>query len=188
MFSPRSVLRTDDVLFAQRDPSAHPDTVPIPPFFPFPSLAISHVQLVPTHLGSFLDVTSRLKINPVKAPVRACSFALTHETRALAGDHGNALSCSAVLTPLGRRSRHNSTKTNPHEFDECRLDISVNDSVWYLRAQDPDHRHQWIDSIEQHRVESGYGSESSLRRHGSMLSLTSATSSYSATSTSSFKV
>lgn len=75
----------------------------------------------------------------------------------------------------------------PHEFDECRLDISVNDSVWYLRAMDPEHRNQWIDSIEQHRVESGYGSESSLRRHGSMLSLTSATSSYSATSTSSFK-
>ncbi|KAM9337831.1 ceramide transfer protein-like [Symphorus nematophorus] len=97
----------------------------------------------------------------------------------------------------------------PHEFDECRLDISVNDSVWYLRAQDPEHRHQWIDSIELHRsiregsrekggvqgtliippplADSGYGSESSLRRHGSMLSLTSATSGYSATSTSSFK-
>ncbi|XP_026052632.1 collagen type IV alpha-3-binding protein-like [Carassius auratus] len=75
----------------------------------------------------------------------------------------------------------------PHEFDECRLDISVNDSVWYLRAQDPEHRNQWIESIEQHRAESGYGSESSLRRHGSMLSLTSATSGYSATSTSSFK-
>ncbi|XP_036385151.1 ceramide transfer protein [Megalops cyprinoides] len=75
----------------------------------------------------------------------------------------------------------------PHEFDECRLDISVNDSVWYLRAQDPEHRHQWIDSIELHRAESGYGSESSLRRHGSMLSLTSAASGYSATSTSSFK-
>lgn len=97
----------------------------------------------------------------------------------------------------------------PHEFDECRLDISVNDSVWYLRAQDPDHRHQWIDSIELHRsiregrrekggvqgtiiippplADSGYGSESSLRKHGSMLSLTSATSGYSATSTSSFK-
>ncbi|KAM6902815.1 ceramide transfer protein isoform 4-T4 [Xenentodon cancila] len=75
----------------------------------------------------------------------------------------------------------------PHEFDECRLDISVNDSVWYLRAQDPDHRNQWIDSIELHRADSGYGSESSLRRHGSMLSLASATSGYSATSTSSFK-
>ncbi|XP_062340058.1 LOW QUALITY PROTEIN: ceramide transfer protein-like [Osmerus eperlanus] len=75
----------------------------------------------------------------------------------------------------------------PHEFDECRLDISVNDSVWYLRARDPQHRHQWIDSIELHRAESGYGSESSLRRHGSMLSLTTATSGYSTTSTSSFK-
>ncbi|XP_077398530.1 ceramide transfer protein-like isoform X2 [Vanacampus margaritifer] len=75
----------------------------------------------------------------------------------------------------------------PHEFDECRLDISVNDSVWYLRAQDPEHRRLWIDSIELHRADPGYGSESSLRRHGSMLSLTSATSGYSATSTSSFK-
>ncbi|KAL3041921.1 ceramide transfer protein-like isoform X1 [Trematomus bernacchii] len=101
----------------------------------------------------------------------------------------------------------------PHEFDECRLDITVNDSVWYLRAADPEHRHQWIDSIELHRsikegrrekggiqgtifispplvrllADSGYGSESSLRRHGSMLSLTSATSGFSATSTSSFK-
>ncbi|XP_035523270.1 ceramide transfer protein-like isoform X5 [Morone saxatilis] len=100
-------------------------------------------------------------------------------------------------------------RSQPHEFDECRLDISVNDSVWYLRAQDPEHRHQWIDAIELHRsiregrrekggvqgtiiippplADSGYGSESSLRRHGSMLSLTSATSGYSATSTSSFK-
>ncbi|XP_061656914.1 ceramide transfer protein-like isoform X2 [Syngnathoides biaculeatus] len=75
----------------------------------------------------------------------------------------------------------------PHEFDECRLDISVNDSVWYLRAQDPEHRRLWIDSIELHRADPGYGSESSLPRHGSMLSLTSAASGYSATSTSSFK-
>lgn len=74
-----------------------------------------------------------------------------------------------------------------HEFDECRLDISVNDSVWYMRAQDPEHRAQWIESIELHRADSGYGSESSLRRHGSMMSLTSATSGYSATSASSFK-
>ncbi|XP_054040187.1 ceramide transfer protein-like isoform X4 [Rissa tridactyla] len=103
----------------------------------------------------------------------------------------------------------------PHEFDECRFDISVNDSVWYLRAQDPDHRQQWVDAIEQHKdcfyetstltnfrnlelyqerdkkmhvlTESGYGSESSLRRHGSMVSLVSGASGYSATSTSSFK-
>uniref|UniRef100_A0A674NGV8 Ceramide transporter 1a n=1 Tax=Takifugu rubripes TaxID=31033 RepID=A0A674NGV8_TAKRU len=37
------------------------------------------------------------------------------------------------------------------------------------------------------QAESGYGSETSLRRHGSMLSLTSAASALSATSTSSFK-
>ncbi|XP_041754515.1 ceramide transfer protein isoform X1 [Coregonus clupeaformis] len=115
------------------------------------------------------------------------------------GCRGSLCLSKAVITPL--------------EFDECRLDISVNDSVWYLRAIDPEHRHQWINSIELHRslrdgridsgviqrtslvppsavclmAESGYGSESSLRRHGSMLSLTSATSSYSTTSTSSFK-
>ncbi|XP_062372331.1 ceramide transfer protein isoform X3 [Sardina pilchardus] len=75
----------------------------------------------------------------------------------------------------------------PHEFDECRFDISVNDSVWYLRAEDPEHRQQWIESIELHKAESGYGSESSLRRHGSTLSLTSAASGFSATSTSSFR-
>ncbi|XP_074494292.1 ceramide transfer protein-like isoform X3 [Sebastes fasciatus] len=75
----------------------------------------------------------------------------------------------------------------PHEFDECRFDISVNDSVWYLRAEDPEHRLQWIESIELHKAESGYGSETSLRRHGSMLSLTSAASALSATSASSFK-
>lgn len=44
----------------------------------------------------------------------------------------------------------------PHEFDECRFDISVNDSVWYLRAEDPEHRLQWIESIELHKV-SGMG-------------------------------
>uniref|UniRef100_A0A0F7Z6I2 Ceramide transfer protein n=1 Tax=Micrurus fulvius TaxID=8637 RepID=A0A0F7Z6I2_MICFL len=75
----------------------------------------------------------------------------------------------------------------PHEFDECRFDISVNDSVWYLRAQHPDHRQQWIEAIEQHKTESGYASESSLRRQGSMASLVSGASGYSATSTSSFK-
>ncbi|KFO35443.1 Collagen type IV alpha-3-binding protein [Fukomys damarensis] len=36
-------------------------------------------------------------------------------------------------------------------------------------------------------TESGYGSESSLRRHGSLVSLVSGASGYSATSTSSFK-
>ncbi|KAJ8304153.1 hypothetical protein KUTeg_017736 [Tegillarca granosa] len=76
----------------------------------------------------------------------------------------------------------------PHQFDECRFDISVNDCVWYLRAANEDARNNWITTIELHRqAESGYGSENNLRRHGSMLSLTSGTS-LSTTSTSSFKV
>lgn len=45
-----------------------------------------------------------------------------------------------------------SVPVQPHEFDECRFDISVNDSVWYLRAEDPEHRLQWIESIELHKV------------------------------------
>ncbi|XP_067666749.1 ceramide transfer protein-like [Haliotis asinina] len=75
----------------------------------------------------------------------------------------------------------------PHQFDECRFDVSVNDSLWYLRAAHEDERQQWVDAIELHRqAESGYGSENNLRRHGSMLSLTSGTS-LSTASASSFK-
>lgn len=76
----------------------------------------------------------------------------------------------------------------PHQFDECRFDVSVNDSVWYLRADSEEERQVWIYAIDNHRqTESGYGSESNLRRHGSLLSLTSGTS-MSTASTSSFKV
>ncbi|KAL5004461.1 hypothetical protein ScPMuIL_017917 [Solemya velum] len=75
----------------------------------------------------------------------------------------------------------------PHQFDECRFDVSVNDSVWYLRGTSEEERQRWINAIELHRqAESGYGSENNLRRQGSMLSLTSATS-ISTASTSSFK-
>jgi collagen type IV alpha-3-binding protein len=76
---------------------------------------------------------------------------------------------------------------SPHEFDECRFDVNVNDCVWYLRTQTPENRQQWVDSLEIHKhSESGYGSTNSLRRQGSVLSLTSATS-LSTTSASSFK-
>ncbi|XP_070541688.1 ceramide transfer protein-like [Ptychodera flava] len=71
-----------------------------------------------------------------------------------------------------------------HEFDELRFDVTINDSVWYLRAGTADERHQWLEALEAHKAESGYGSESSLLRHGSMLSLTSGTS---VASQSSFK-
>ena len=40
----------------------------------------------------------------------------------------------------------------PHQFDECRFDVAVNDSVWYLRGESEDDRQIWIDHIECHRV------------------------------------
>ncbi|XP_069138571.1 ceramide transfer protein-like isoform X1 [Argopecten irradians] len=84
---------------------------------------------------------------------------------------------------------------SPHQFDECRFDVTVNDCVWYLRSESEEQRLHWINAIDLHRVfhnieveqaESGYGSENNLRRHGSMISLTSAAS-LSTASTSSFK-
>lgn len=42
------------------------------------------------------------------------------------------------------------------------MNVSVNDSVWYLHARDSDHRQQWMDAIEQHKAESRYGSEPTL--------------------------
>jgi len=62
-----------------------------------------------------------------------------------------------------------------HEFDDCRFDVSVGDCVWYLRADTSDLRNKWVESIEQykHYIDSAYGSENSLRRQGSTLSLSS---------------
>ncbi|XP_024081840.1 collagen type IV alpha-3-binding protein isoform X2 [Cimex lectularius] len=73
----------------------------------------------------------------------------------------------------------------PHEFDECRFDVAVNDCVWYLRAESPEDKQHWVEILEAFKTESGYGSESSLKRHGSAVSLTSAT--LSANSSNSFK-
>ncbi|PFX23451.1 Collagen type IV alpha-3-binding protein [Stylophora pistillata] len=76
----------------------------------------------------------------------------------------------------------------PHEFDECRFDVSVNDCMYYLRAPDMDLRQKWVDGLEAVKAaESGYGSESSLRKGGSMLSLSSVTSLSTTASSSSFK-
>lgn len=65
----------------------------------------------------------------------------------------------------------------PHEFDECRFDVSVNDCVWYLRASSVEVKQSWVDALECYKVESGYGtgSENSLKRHGSTVSLQSNT-------------
>ncbi|KAL2717654.1 collagen type IV alpha-3-binding protein [Vespula squamosa] len=65
-----------------------------------------------------------------------------------------------------------------HEFDECRFDVSVNDClVWYLRASNPEEKQRWVDVLKSYKSESGYGSENSLKRHGSAISLVSNTQS-----------
>ncbi|XP_030764676.1 collagen type IV alpha-3-binding protein [Sitophilus oryzae] len=75
----------------------------------------------------------------------------------------------------------------PHEFDECRFDVAVNDCVWYLRADSVDIKQSWLEALESFKVESGYGtgSETSLKRHGSSVSLQS--NNQSTASGSSFK-
>ncbi|XP_065334198.1 ceramide transfer protein isoform X1 [Cloeon dipterum] len=73
----------------------------------------------------------------------------------------------------------------PHEFDECRFDVSVNDCVWYLRAENLEEKNHWVQTLETCKAECAYGSENSLRRHGSAISLASNT--FSTASASSFK-
>ncbi|XP_054587430.2 ceramide transfer protein isoform X5 [Nothobranchius furzeri] len=62
--------------------------------------------------------------------------------------------------------------------------LTVTDSCSVMDGGQRERRDEMVSQI---RAESGYGSETSLRRHGSMLSLTSAASALSSTSTSSFK-
>lgn len=38
-----------------------------------------------------------------------------------------------------------------HPFDECRFDVTVGDSLWYLRASNEDERHRWIEALELHK-------------------------------------
>ena len=73
-----------------------------------------------------------------------------------------------------------------HELDDCRFDIKVNDSVWYLRAKTVEDRQKWLEALDEQRGESGYGSQTNLRKHGSLMSINS-TVSLSVTSTGSYK-
>ncbi|CAH8431291.1 unnamed protein product [Heterobilharzia americana] len=74
-----------------------------------------------------------------------------------------------------------------HEYDECRFEVRVGDVIWYLRGLNQEERYNWMSAIERHRIaESGYGSEKTIHRHSSLLSLNS-THSPSLHSASSFK-
>ncbi|CAF1376338.1 unnamed protein product [Adineta ricciae] len=78
----------------------------------------------------------------------------------------------------------------PHEFDDCRFDIRVGDSVWYLRAHSTEDRERWMQVLEEHKQlcksDPDYGGETNLRRHPSIGSLAS-TASASVASTGSFR-
>ena len=119
--------------------------------------------------------------------------------------HGQIFSCNMIqFPPITLRVwkkivLHTSLKMRifcsifrfqPHEFDECRFDVSLNDCAWYLRAETPLEKQRWLDFFEAHKRELNNGggnnnSNSALRRHGSQVSLTSTT--LSTTSSSSLR-
>ena len=54
-------------------------------------------------------------------------------------------------------SKHGlSSLLQPHEFDECRFDVSVNDCVWYLRAETPEEKQRWVDVLDTYKVRDEY--------------------------------
>lgn len=60
-----------------------------------------------------------------------------------------------------------------HEFDECRFDVSIGQNVWYLRAETPEDKRNWIEVLQSYKTD--YPETISLRRHGSTISLQSNT-------------
>lgn len=64
-----------------------------------------------------------------------------------------------------------------HEFDECRFDVAVNNNVWYLRADCPEDKQNWIEVLQSYKTEAITCDNNNLRRHkwGSSVSLQSTT-------------
>ena len=60
---------------------------------------------------------------------------------------------SANETDFGCRGAISIQKAivTPHEFDEMRFDVAVNDCVWYLRASSSEDRERWINCLESYR-------------------------------------
>lgn len=75
-----------------------------------------------------------------------------------------------------------------HEYDDCRFEVRVGELIWYLRCVNTTERQNWMAAIDRHRVvESGYGSNCTLHRPRSLLSLNSTNHSPSISSSSSFR-
>lgn len=60
-----------------------------------------------------------------------------------------------------------------HEFDECRFDVAVNNCVWYLRAESPEDKQNWIEVLQSYKADGTNTETASLKRHGSSVSLQS---------------
>ncbi|XP_049541754.1 ceramide transfer protein isoform X1 [Anopheles darlingi] len=60
-----------------------------------------------------------------------------------------------------------------HEFDECRFDVAIDQNVWYLRAETPEDKLNWIEVLQSYKTD--MPETVSLRRHGSTISLQSNT-------------
>lgn len=88
-------------------------------------------------------------------------------------------------TGFGCRGSVSVTKASieVHEFDDCRFDVNVGDSVYYLRAANLDDRQKWVDVLEcAKQTESGNVSRTHLPKTVSSLSLSSHTSLHSSSS------
>jgi collagen type IV alpha-3-binding protein len=81
-------------------------------------------------------------------------------------------------------------------LDDCRFDIKVNDSVWYLRARTVEERQKWLDALSYEQrgsngsgLNSGiiYSNQANLKRHGSMQSINSTVSLSMASNDSTYK-
>ncbi|XP_050333096.1 ceramide transfer protein isoform X1 [Bactrocera neohumeralis] len=63
-----------------------------------------------------------------------------------------------------------------HDTDELRFDVVVNNyNNWCLRAETPEDRMHWVEVLQMYKEESGSTDTTSLRRHGSAISLQSNT-------------
>ncbi|XP_073840208.1 ceramide transfer protein isoform X1 [Musca autumnalis] len=64
----------------------------------------------------------------------------------------------------------------PHESDELRFDVVVNNyNNWCLRADTPEDRMHWVEVLRMYKEDSTSTDTTSLRRHGSTMSLQSNT-------------
>jgi len=87
---------------------------------------------------------------------------------------------SSVDTDFGCRGAIHIQKARvrPHDLDELRFDVSVNDCNWYLRASTAEDRKAWVHALQAHgrmaqHPPSATAHFHQLNRHGSAQSLSS---------------